>query len=69
MMNGYLRAKHLKVLLGNPDQALRMSEEENAGIVEEIMGSASRQCASSQYLAMNHYLAGKHIQVHAPPPI
>jgi hypothetical protein len=29
-------------------KALRMSAEENARIVEEIMNSASRQCTSSQ---------------------
>jgi hypothetical protein len=54
MMNGHLRIKRLIKsttlhVLGRPDQVPRVSEEEKAGIVEEeIMDSASRQCASSQ---------------------
>jgi hypothetical protein len=42
-------SSHVMKLGFGPDQAPRVSEEEKAGILEEeIMDSASRQCASSQ---------------------
>jgi hypothetical protein len=71
LLNGHLKIGWLIiVLLVGPDQSLRKRQKEKASTVkEEIMDSASKQCASSHYCHCEAILADKYIPVLEYSPI